>query len=366
MEKKFRILLSIIFAIVMCVPAAAQNYVVDNIYGDSVLVTNIALSEDKTSEIQDGTAFYLQCGDTVTVTRILKGNSYPAITIKGKRGEYSISHGELRFCDNNPEDAVDRWAGTEWNKNRGLKKFFATFTPYAIIVILFIGAIAFLFLGLKVTSIRRPALYVVPITLLIASLMEMIAYWALGTKAFWWCDPDKCGFWGALVRVIPFICFVAFQLYSIKPYMHLLTGNVDNELSIKPMLISIGLCVPITLVVTFSCAGFFELRDTPLVIITVVTFLLTLGIGLFISTKKNIKELGMTAGIMFSLFGIIWSIGAVVALIGLIMVLFKLIIQILIVAAAGFIMTMASTRRYKDSWGNVYEEDGFGNRRKIQ
>lgn len=337
MKKTLGILiLSAVIATILSTPAIAQNYVVDNLFGDSVRVDKILLKDDKTAELPGETAFYLHPGDTVTVTRILKGNSYPAITVKGASGEYTITKQDLKFCDNNPDGTVDQWADADWNKNRGLKKFFATFTPYAIIAVLFIVAIAILFLGLKVNLLRRPALYVVPVCLLIASLMEILAYWLLGTTAFWWCNPDKYGFFGSLFRVIPFVAFVAFQLFSIKLYMRLLTNDKDNELSIKPMLISIGLCVPVTLAVTFSCAGFLGVRDMPLVIITVATFLLTLGIGLFISTKKNIKELGKVSGMMFSLFGIVWAIGAIVALIGLIMVIFKLILQIIVVIAGFF------------------------------
>lgn len=328
-------------AAVTWTPSGAQNYVVDNLFGDSVRVNEIIINDDKTAESPGETAFFLQQGDTVTVTRILQGNSYPAITVKGKSGEFTIPQQDLKFCDNNPDDAVDQWAEKEWNNNRWLKKFFATFTPYAIIAILFIVAIAFIFLGLKVRSTRKFALYAVPGCLLVASLLEILAYWLLGTTAFWWCNPDKYGFFGSLFRAIPFVAFVAFQLFSIKLYMQLLTNNEDNELSIKPLLISIGLCVPVTLAVTFSCAGFFGVRGTPLVIITVVTFLVTLGTGLFISTKKNIKELGKTSGTMFSLFGIVWAIGTVVALIGLIMVIFKLILQILIVIAAFFGLAFA-------------------------
>lgn len=336
MKRSIKFLLCAIVTAVSFAPLDAQNYVVDELFGDSVMVNQIHLNDDKTTESPGEIAFYLQPGDTVTVTRILEGNSYPAITVKGKSGEYTINESKLRFCDSNSDGTVDRWADCKWNKNRGLKKFFATFTPYAIIAILFIAAIAFIFLGLKVRALRMPTLYIVPACLLIASILEILAYWLMGTGAFWWCNPDKCGFWSSLIRVIPFIAFVAFQFYSIKLYMRLLTDDSDNELSIKPMLISIGICIPATLAVTFSCAGFFGVRDTPLAIITIVTFLLTLGIGLFISTKKNIKELGAISGILFSLFGIVWAIGAIVAIIGLIMVIFKLLLQIIVVVAAFF------------------------------
>lgn len=366
MIKTLRILLFCILMTAICSPIGAQNYVVDNLFGDSIRVCEIIFNKDKTAESPGKTLFYLQPGDTVTVTRILMDNSYPAVTIKGENGEFTLNYHDLRFCDNNPDGTVDHWVDMKWNKNREIKKFFATFIPYAIIAILCIAAIAFLFVGLKVKLLRKPALYVVPACLLIASLLEILAYWFLGTTAFWWCDPDKYGFWGALFRVIPFVAFVAFQFYSIKLYMRLLTDNEDNKLSVKPMLLSIGLCVPVTLVVAFSCAGFFNVKSPWLEIITIITFLATLGIGLFVSTKKNLKELGKAKGTLFTLFGIVWAIGAVVALIGLIMVIFQLLVQVLMVVAGIFAMAMVSTTRYKDSAGNIYEEDGFGNIRRIR
>ncbi len=365
MKKAFRITFCVILAFVCCSPIRAQKYIIDDIYGDSVMVNKIIPSADKTSEVPGAAAFYLQPGDTVTVTRILKGNHYPAILTKGKSEEYTVSQGNLVFCDDNPAGTVDRWADMDWNKNRGTRKFFASFTPYAFIVLLFAAAMALLFLGLKIGLLRKPALYAVPGCMLLASILEIWAYSVMGNDAFWWCSPEKYGFFGALFRVIPFVAFVAFQLFSIKQYMRLLTGSEENGLSVKPMLTSFGLCVPVTLAITFGCAGFLNIRSPWLEIITIATFLLTLGIGLYISTKRNLKELGKASGAVFTLFGIVWAIGAVIAIIGLIIVIFKLIFQILIVVAGVFAMAMLSTRRYKDSWGNVYEEDGFGNRRRI-
>lgn len=365
MERTLKIVFCVTLAFVCCLPVRAQKYIIDDIYCDSVMVNEIVLDADKTSESPGNIAFYLHRGDTVTVTRILNGNSYPAIRIAGKSKEYTVSQGDLVFCDNNPAGTVDRWADMGWNKNRGIKKFFASFTPYAMIALLFAAAMALLYLGLKIDILRKPALYAVPGCMLVASILEIWAYHTLGNSAFWWCSPDRYGFFGALFRVIPFIAFVAFQLYSIKLYMRLISNDEDNGLSIKPMLLSIGLCVPVTLAVVFGCAGLLNIRSPWLEIITIVTFLSSLGIGLYISTKRNLKELGKTAGTMFTLFGIVWAIGAVVAIVGLITVIFKLILQILVVCAGIFLVSMMATRRYRDSYGNVYEEDGFGNRTKI-
>ncbi len=364
MEKYIRTLLAIFIAGIASL-ASAQLYVTDDNFADSVRVHQIAMSADGKYEQLGAEAFKLPMGKSIKVERLLKGQTaYGLIKVDGK--EYGVSSGELLFSDENPDGTEDIFGNTRDRVNHSVMgKFFATMLPYWIIAFLFVAAMAFMWLGFKNEAVRKMALPVVPCCILVGSLLEIWAYWVLGTSAFWWCDPDKHGFLGALFRVIPFIAIVAFQLYSIKFYMRLITDDEDNELSVKPLLLSIGLCIPITLAVTFSCAGFLNVKSPWIEMITIVTFLLSLCVGLYISTKKNLKELGKTKGSMFTLFSIAWAIGAVVAIIGLIMVIFKLIFQILVVVGGVFAMVMLSTRRYKDSWGNVYEEDGFGNRRKI-
>lgn len=365
MKNWIRIFITIIFAGIAST-GMAQLYVVDDNFTDSAVVHQLSLTADGKAEVLGEEAFKLAMGETVRVERLLKGQTaYGLIIVGGK--EYGISSGELLFSDENSEGTEDIFGNTRDRVNHSvLGKFFATMTPYWIIAVLFIVAMLFTWLGLRSDTLRKPALIAVPACILGASVLEVWAYAVLGTTAFWWCDPEKYGFFGSLFRVLPFIAFVAFQLYSIKLYMWLVTGEKDNGLSVKPLLISIGICVPVAIAVTFLCAAVFSLKSTPLAVVTVITFLITLGIGLFISTKKNLKELGKTAGTLFTLFGIVWAVGAVVAIIGLVIVIFKLIFQILVVCAAVFAMAMASSKKYKDSDGNIYEEDGFGNLRKIR
>lgn len=337
----------------------AQIYLIDDNFADSASVYQVVMSADGKYEHFGDEMFKLPMGMTVKVERLLKGQeAYGIINIDGK--EYGISSGELLFSDENPEGTEDVFGNTRDHVNHSMMgKFFATMTPYWIIAFLFILAMAFMWAGLKSETVRKPALIVVPGCILVGSLLEVWAYYVLGTSAFWWCDPERHGFFGALFRVIPFMAIVAFQLYSIKLYMRLLTNDEDNDLSVKPMLLSIGLCIPIAIAVTFLCAGVFGMKSTPLAVVTVVTFLLSLGIGLYISTKKNLKELGKTYGAMFTLFGIAWAVGAVVAIVGLVIVIFKLIFQILVIVAAvvgaGSVMGKGSSSAPRQLF---YDRDG--------
>lgn len=314
----------------------AQKYVIDYNFGDSVDVFKIKMLDDGKTETLDEAVMKLPMGEEVEVIRLLKGQTgYGAIEIDGK--EYGVHQRYLLFSEDNAEVVEDVFEDTrEQIQHSWAGKFFATFTPYAIIAILFIAAIAFMFLGFKSGVIAKLCLYVVPACVLVASLIEVWAYSVLGTDAFWWCSMDRYGFWGSLIRAIPYVLFVAFQLYSIKIYEKLLlAGDSEKKLSIKPMAISLAICIPLALVVVFALAS-MGVKGVVLDILTVVSFLGSLVVGVLISLKKNIKVLGKAAGMAFTVFGIVYILGSIVAIIGLIIVIFEIILQILIICAALF------------------------------
>lgn len=337
-----RVVLLLSLLTTFALPILAQKYIIDDNFGDSVEVYKITLTNDNSdTETLGEPVFKMAMGKEVEVTRLLKGKkSYGAIEIDGK--EYGVRSKYLLFSEDNPEGVEDIFGDTRERVNHSWSgKFFATFTPYAIIALFFILAIVFTFLGFKSKTIKELALYMVPGCMIIASLMEVWAYLTLGTDVFWWCSMDNYGFWGSLIRAIPFMLFVAFQLFSIKIYEQLLLGENSNEnLSIKPMAISLAICIPLWIVAVISLTSMgigSTLRD----ILSIVTFLAALGIGILISLRKNVKILGTVAGTAFTVFGIVYIIASIVAIIGVIIVIFEIILQILIICAAFFGLAFA-------------------------
>ena len=325
---------------------SAQKYIIDDNFLDSVKVYKISVADPKTGdETLDEPVFKMAMGQEVEVTRLLKGHTgYGAIEVDGK--EFGIQSKYLMFSEDNPEGTEDIFGDTRNRVNHSWAgKFFASFTPYAIISLFFILAIAFLVLGLKSSAVRRLALYVVPGCILIASLMEVWAYKTLGTDAFWWCSMDNYGFFGSLFRAIPFCLFVAFQLYSIKLYEQMLLADRDNgeKLSIKPMAISLAICLPLTLVIVFGLAA-LDFNPTLRDILSVVAFFVSLGLGVLLSLRKNIKILGSFAGLAFTIFGIVYILASIVAIIGVAIVIFKIILQLLIIGAAILGLSFAMQR----------------------
>lgn len=341
-----RVVMFLCFLAISTFTLSAQKYIIDDNFLDSVKVYKISVADPKTGdETLDEPVFKMAMGQEVEVTRLLKGHTgYGAIDVDGK--EFGIQSKYLMFSEDNPEGTEDIFGDTRNRVNHSWAgKFFASFTPYAIISLFFILAIAFLVLGLKSAAVRRLALYVVPGCILIASLMEVWAYKTLGTDAFWWCSMDNYGFFGSLFRAIPFCLFVAFQLYSIKLYEQMLLADRDNgeKLSIKPMAISLAICLPLTLVIVFGLAA-LDFNPTLRDILSVVAFFVSLALGVLLSLRKNIKILGSFAGLAFTIFGIVYILASIVAIIGVAIVIFKIILQLLIIGAAILGLSFAMQR----------------------
>lgn len=314
--------------------ASAQLYVTDNAFEDSVEVHPITVSEKSGAEIPGISDRKIPVDTKIQITGQLIGNeSYGRLMLDGK--EYAIHSSDIIFSDDNPEGVEDTFGNTRERTNHSaIYKFYAGPIPYTLICILFVAAMAFMFVGIRVQSARNLALKVVPACIIVASILEIVALYTMGNTAFWWCSPERYGFFGSLFRAIPFVVFVAFQIFSIKFYKQLLLGpDSEEDLSLKPMAISIAVSLPALIVVAIVCA-LLKVPNALMTIFCLVAFFATLGIGLRKSTKENIAVLGRTAGIAFTLFAAVYIVGTLVALWGLIVVIFKLIIQILMILAA--------------------------------
>lgn len=312
----------------------AQKYILDDNFADSIPLHKIEVGENHSYETLAEEVMKLPHGEVVEVKRGLKDNetSYAAIEVNGK--EYGVYVRHLLFSDENPEGVEDIFGNTHEHVNHTWQgKLFATFTPYVVMALFFLDAILFMVIGLMSKVVRKISLFVVPVCMIVASVLEIWAYSVLGSDAFWWCSYEKYGFWGSLLRAIPFVVFVAFQLYSIKGYERLLLDErSDVKLSIKPAAISLVICIPVTIlaVVVMTLMGHEDvLRD----VVSVAAFFLSFGIGVAISLRKNTKILGKFLGLLFTIFSLVYIVAGIIAIIGIIIVALDLIFQILMIVA---------------------------------
>lgn len=351
-----RLLLLFSCAFLWCISSVAQKYILDHHLLDSIPIYEVV--KESTYETLGNEVMKLPLGQVVEVTRQLKESSYAAIRLDGK--EYGVTEQGMLFSDENPEGVEDIFGNTREDVSHSWQgKFFGSFTPYAIITILFVVAIAFMFIGMSVKPIRFISLIVVPVSLFVATMLEFWAYWTLGNDAFWWCSMDTYGFWGSFLRAIPFVIFVAFQLYSLKGYECLLLGDKDVDgLSIKPAAISLAICIPLT-IATLICFEIWADEGLLCDIVCISVLVLSLSIGILISFYKNAKILGFTAGLFFTLFSIVYILGTIVAVIGLVVVLFQIILQILMII--GCILAVLFVGSHATSGGGTSQKSSTGN-----
>ncbi len=328
-----RFLSLIIIAFLTGVSINAQKYVFDHFLGDSVEVYPKDYDYKSNEEV-----LVFKNGDII---EIADTTEYGDGIIKHNGKDYIIDSYFLLFSDDNPEGTQDVFGDTRSaDQHSFLAHFFGSSTFIWFIVITMLLAVALMVLSIKITAMKRIALFSTPVLLTIVAGMEALALNYIGTDAFWWCDSDRIGFFASLFTLIPYAAFVGFQLYVIVLYSALVTGDSDKKVSLLPMAISIGICIPITIVVAIVWSLIFD--GVPDIVAT-ITFLGSLGIGIFLSFRRNMKELGFLPGLMFSIFGAVYFVGALVAIYGLIIVIFKLIIQILIaIACVAGVMFAAS------------------------
>lgn len=277
---------------------------------------------------------------------------------------YGANMSDVQFADSDDAEELGfMLRGKSEQMSTLAGRFYGTATAlYLMLIVMCIAAlVALLYLKFGIEKLRSLFLVIVPLAILIFSLIEIYGYVKFGGDIFWWCEYDRYGFFGSLLRVFPFGAMVAAQVYSIKVYERALflgdddPNNDDKKISLKPAAWSLALCIPVFIILVFSMAG-LGLDDTIWMdIVCIVGFLATLGVGLFISFRRNVKALGRAAGLYVTIFSIVYIIGCIISAIAMITLIFQIILQILTVLAVFLIFAMMGRRRVRYN-GRVYEE----------
>lgn len=359
-----------LFLLLMCsMTIQAQKYIVDPLFSDSIEVSSVSL-QDSIWTVKEGfTRTMIPRGTEIDSCARSRSDKYFLIfEYEGKK--YEIKKDELLFSKNNPDGVENTLSEKVQRRHSAIGHWFATMAPSYIVMTLLLLSFVISFICSKwdVDSIRPAALIIITASILIVSLLELTAYYYLGGDAFWWCDYDRYGFFGALFRVIPFGIVVLAQIKSIYWFQGVLLTNEDDPegISLKPAAIGLCACIPVLILYALVVQVAIGWKGTFSDIVAIVLTLGTLFGGLFISGYANMERMGVKKGIICTLFSIVYILGCIVAICGLLVVLFRLIIQVLLVIAAIImIMCMGGGRRYRDSWGNVYEEGAFGTLHKV-
>lgn len=340
--------INLLVLLLLCVvTASAQKYDVKCLRGDSVAAYDLIEtihSGDTFYKKGEKVMFYLHNGEQVKgvdkfydrgMIHVGSSVGYAVIQKDGKK--YCTLSENLVFSEDNPDSVEDKvLTKTDELAQTFQGRIFYSIVPYIIIALLFLSVMVLNICAMRSNKIRSIAVIAIPVCIMLGTLIEIWAYSVLDSNCFWWCDKNRYGFFGSLLRIIPFGLIVFYQIMSIKFYEPVILGeafdgDVQDGISVKPALISMLAAFPVLIASALICEslGLGGLIET---FIILVSFLLALGIGVFLSLKRNIDLMkSKKLGLLLTLFTIVYILGCIVAVWGLIIVIFKLIIQILII-----------------------------------
>lgn len=361
-----RLYLLLITMIMLQVNASAQKFQVDLLFSDSTAVRQMTLADTTWVEADDPTRTMIPHGFEFESIDIDSEDSMIIFAMDGKY--YRIPFNSVRFSNDNADDVTNPLPPKIVRRHTALAHFFATLTPYIIILLLIAGGMATGIAGLRVRSLKKVAMIVLPACLAAASLLEVLAFFMIGDDMVWWCDDDLQGFWGALIGAIPFTAVILMQFYSMKLYSTLIFGDqsrVDEDhrkkISLKPAAWGIGLLLPmiIVLMLIMNWIGWTgTLSDLVVLLVAVLITALLIGKGF----RDNIRTLGAASGIAVSVFSIVYLLGLIISAVLLVIVIFKIILQIIIMAvfAVGclYIVSFISKEPPSDTPTRYYAKDG--------
>lgn len=244
-------------------------------------------------------------------------------------------------------------------KDDKLSIFFTSLGPCWAIIGLLVIAFAICLAGMRlgVRSVREAGLVVVPLCLLAVAAIEIYWYRLMGAGAFWWCDYDSYGFFGTLLRVIPFLIVVAMQLFSIKLYEQLLCwdGPVDSEIHVKPAVIGILVSFPTLIVYVLVTQLGFHWKGETAEMVGVGIFLLIILVGIIRTFMLNIQDFGALRGSLISAFILVYVVSCIVAVAALIFVIVRILLVVLAALFALAVLGGTGGRTlYRDKYGNLY------------
>ena len=240
-----------------------------------------------------------------------------------------------------------------------LSIFFTSLGPCWAIIGLLVIAFAICLAGMRsgVRSVREAGLVVVPLCLLAVAAIEIYWYRLMGAGAFWWCDYDRYGFFGTLLRVLPFLIVVAMQLFSINLYEQLLCwdGSVDGEIHAKPAVIGILVSFPTLIVYVLVTQLGFHWKGETAEMVGVGIFLLIILVGIIRTFMLNIQEFGTLRGILISAFILVYVVSCIVAVAAFIFVIVRILLVVLAALFALAVLGGTGGRTlYRDKYGNLY------------
>lgn len=353
--------------------ANVRQFIVEPLFADSVKCYPVTFKDTCWVEKKKTRALNLAKGELIDSCGRYSSETYVVFAHDGKH--YRIQQSSLLWSETNPEHVTNSLHNAVVRYHTDWGRFLTTLWPCWLVIGFIVLAILICYISVwfDIKPLRQAGIIVVPLLLLAVAGIEVMAYQLFGGDAFWWCDVDRYGFWRSALRILPFILVVFAQIASIWWYEAILFYDEpgrSKEIHLKPAVIGFLVSIPAVIVFYLVAQMGFKWKGSGCELTAGLLFLGIILVGVGITLKQNIGELGFWKGIAITLFALVYILGTIVAVGALVVAILQLIFQILCVLFGLAILCGAGAGAgktiYQDRSGNLYEKDSFGNLIKLK
>ena len=338
---------------------SAQKFVLDPLFGDSVKCS-VAVKADTVWKLAEPLQHVsLEKGLEIESCGKTSNSFYVAFKHDGKT--YMVSQDALKFSANNADDVENPQSDDIVKKHTAIGHFFATYIPLVMMVVLTLFSFILYKLYDKNKKLRRYVIKALPASMALLAIIEIVGFWYMGGDFFWWCDKERFGFFGSLLRMLPMVLIMLYQILSFKLFENVLFDEEDDiettRLSIFPAVIGLLACIPVVIAYFVIVQWWFGWKGALCDGIGLILFLLTLVGGIYIAYRRNLELLEKKQALVATLFSIIYIIGVLIAIWGVILMLFKLLLEIILFTAGCIALApLCKQRLYRGSDGYTYSK----------
>ena len=352
--------------------AGAPQYIIDPLLSDSVTCYRAVLKDTAWIVKDYSRKKVFPRGLMIDSCGMPRSTKYSVIFVNNGK-HYQIRKADLLWSRTNIDSLQTGLSAKTARQHSTLGIFFSSLWPCWLVIGLvslpLLFTIILPFALSRFETMRRilavilnAMVVVMPLCLLIVAIIEAGGYLLFGGQAFWWCDKDRYGFIGSVLRILPFLIVVMVQVFSIWWYEGLLFQGEQGgkEIHMKPAVISFCVSIPALIACLLLTEEVLDWKETTAEWTSVALFFGILLIGVIITLVRNIREVGALKGSLITAFVLVYIIGCMVAIGGLVVAVLKVLIPLLCglfglsILAGGLLGGGRGETLYRDSYGNLY------------
>lgn len=182
---------------------------------------------------------------------------------------------------------------------------------------------------------------------ILASALEMVGVFRMGTDLFWWLGINRYGVWTSCIRAVPLLVAAWLQFKPIGLFSKALSKyfcqEESQEITIRPIVKAIIYCTIAWFVLIILISSYTGSRW----VLPILSLILCYGIMgwlIFRQMGEYQKFLGKKIGFVFTIYATMWALTSIISFIFYALGFLKVVLPVILtIAAVGFAFMMLST-----------------------